>query len=60
MRTVYVPRDTTALALGAERVARAIADEAARRGEDVRIARNGSRGLSWLEPLVEEIGRAHV
>jgi formate dehydrogenase iron-sulfur subunit len=53
MTTVYVPRDTTALALGAERVARAIADEAARRGDDVRIARNGSRGLAWLEPLVE-------
>jgi formate dehydrogenase iron-sulfur subunit len=53
MTTVYVPRDTTALALGAERVARAIAEEAVRRGEDVRIARNGSRGLSWLEPLVE-------
>lgn len=53
MTTVYVPRDTTALALGAERVARAIADEAARRGAELRIARNGSRGLSWLEPLVE-------
>jgi formate dehydrogenase iron-sulfur subunit len=53
MITVYVPRDTTALALGAERVANAIAYEAARRGAEVRIARNGSRGLSWLEPLVE-------
>jgi formate dehydrogenase iron-sulfur subunit len=55
MTTVYVPRDTTALALGADRVAQAIAEEAARRGEEVRIARNGSRGLYWLEPLVEVV-----
>jgi formate dehydrogenase iron-sulfur subunit len=51
--TVYVPRDASALALGAERVARAIADAAARAGADVRIVRNGSRGMCWLEPLVE-------
>jgi formate dehydrogenase iron-sulfur subunit len=51
--TVYIPRDAGALALGAEATARAIAAEAARRGEDVRIVRNGSRGMFWLEPLVE-------
>ncbi len=51
--TVFVPRDSAALAAGAEAVARAIADEAARRGEPVRMVRNGSRGLLWLEPLVE-------
>ncbi|WOB07116.1 formate dehydrogenase beta subunit [Piscinibacter gummiphilus] len=51
--TVYVPRDSAALAVGADRVARRIADEAARRGLDVHIVRNGSRGLFWLEPLVE-------
>jgi formate dehydrogenase iron-sulfur subunit len=50
---VYVPRDATALSLGAESVARAIAAEASRRGADVEIVRNGSRGLFWLEPLVE-------
>lgn len=50
---VYVPRDATALSLGAESVARAIAAEAARRGITVQIVRNGSRGLFWLEPLVE-------
>ena len=48
-----MPRDAAALSLGAEAVARAIADEAARRGIDVPIVRNGSRGLFWLEPLVE-------
>lgn len=51
--TVYVPRDSAALAVGADRVARRIADEAARRGADVKLVRNGSRGLFWLEPLVE-------
>jgi len=51
--TVYVPRDSAALAVGAERVARRIAVEAAARGIDVQVVRNGSRGLFWLEPLVE-------
>jgi formate dehydrogenase iron-sulfur subunit len=51
--TIYVPRDATAKALGAERVAAAIAAEAARRDLAVRLVRNGSRGLFWLEPLVE-------
>ena len=51
--TVYVPRDAAALAVGADRVARHIADEAARRGVEVNLVRNGSRGLFWLEPLVE-------
>lgn len=51
--TVYVPRDSAALAVGADRVARAIATQAAERGLDVHIVRNGSRGLFWLEPLVE-------
>ena len=51
--TVYVPRDSTALALGADDVAKAILFEAASRGADVRIVRNGSRGMFWLEPMVE-------
>ncbi len=51
--TVFVPRDSTALALGADEVAAAIAAEAERRGIAVRIVRNGSRGMFWLEPLVE-------
>ena len=51
--TIFVPRDSAALAVGADAVARAIAAEAARRGEPVRLVRNGSRGLLWLEPLVE-------
>lgn len=51
--TLHVPCDATAKALGAERVAAAISAEAARRNLAVRIVRNGSRGLFWLEPLVE-------
>jgi formate dehydrogenase iron-sulfur subunit len=50
---IFVPRDSTALALGADAVAAAIAQEAARRQLDVVIVRNGTRGLLWLEPLVE-------
>lgn len=51
--TLYVPGDAAALALGADAVAAAIDREARRRGSEVRIVRNGSRGLFWLEPLVE-------
>ncbi|OZI62348.1 formate dehydrogenase beta subunit [Bordetella genomosp. 11] len=51
--TVYVPCDAAALAVGADDVVRAVQAQAARRGETVRIVRNGSRGLLWLEPLVE-------
>ncbi len=50
---VFVPSDTTARSLGADAVAAAIAAEADRRGAKIEIIRNGSRGLYWLEPLVE-------
>lgn len=50
---VYVPRDAIALALGADEVAEQIASEAAARGLEVQVVRNGSRGLFWLEPMVE-------
>jgi formate dehydrogenase iron-sulfur subunit len=50
---VYVPADSTALAMGAERVATGLRDEALKRGQDLQIVRNGSRGMYWLEPLVE-------
>ena len=50
---VFVPIDSSALAVGAEAVAQAIAREARARGVDVKIIRNGSRGMVWLEPLVE-------
>ena len=50
---IYVPRDAAALSVGADRTAQAIVAEAQRRGIAVELIRNGSRGLLWLEPLVE-------
>jgi formate dehydrogenase iron-sulfur subunit len=50
---IYVPCDAAALSVGAEAVAQAIAQEAAQRGVAIEIIRNGSRGMLWLEPLVE-------
>ena len=55
--TVFVPRDTAARSLGADDVARAVESTAARRGRSITLVRNGSRGLYWLEPLIEvEVG----
>ena len=51
--TVYIPRDAAAVSVGAHAVAREISQEIVRRRLDVRIVRNGSRGMLWLEPLVE-------
>jgi formate dehydrogenase iron-sulfur subunit len=53
--TVYVPADSAASSVGAEDVAQSIARLAAARGEPVDIVRNGSRGMFWLEPLVEVV-----
>ncbi|MEO5853820.1 MAG: NADH-ubiquinone oxidoreductase-F iron-sulfur binding region domain-containing protein [Nocardioides sp.] len=45
--TVYVPGDAAAVSVGADEVA--VAFEAA----GARVVRTGSRGMLWLEPLVE-------
>jgi len=50
---IYVPRDSAALAVGADEVAEAIVQQAASRGQSIELVRNGSRGLLWLEPMVE-------
>jgi len=50
---IYVPLDSVAVALGADLLVSALQAEAFRRGVDVEIIRNGSRGMVWLEPLVE-------
>ena len=50
---IFVPADTTARSLGADEVAAAITAEAQKRGVAITLVRNGSRGLYWLEPLVE-------
>ena len=53
MIKIYVPKDSAARAVGADEVADAIMAEAASRKIDVKVIRNGSRGLLWLEPFVE-------
>ena len=45
---VYVPRDAAALALGADAVASLLSQAG-----EVELVRTGSRGLFWLEPMVE-------
>ena len=50
---IYVPRDSAALALGADEVAALIVLEARKRKVDIELVRNSSRGMFWLEPLVE-------
>ncbi|WP_409562506.1 formate dehydrogenase beta subunit [Hyphomicrobium sp. MC8b] len=53
MIRVFVPRDAAALSVGADEVAAAITKEAKSRNLDIQIVRNGSRGMLFLEPLVE-------
>jgi len=50
---IFVPRDAGALALGSDAVERAIVAAIRRRNLDVDIVRTGSRGLFWLEPMLE-------
>ena len=55
MKTVkiFVPRDSAALALGADEVAKSLLEKGRHRGLSIELIRNGSRGMFWLEPLVE-------
>lgn len=46
---IYVPCDTTAISLGANDIVQRIRALA----PDMPIKRNGTRGLFWLEPLIE-------
>ncbi len=52
---IFVPRDSAAVAVGAEEVVAALHEAAAARGVSIDVVRNGSRGLHWLEPLVEVV-----
>ncbi|MDA0237092.1 MAG: formate dehydrogenase, partial [Proteobacteria bacterium] len=57
---IFVPRDSSAIGLGANKVAEALTRVAQSTKADVQVVRNGSRGLIWMEPLVEvetEAGR---
>ena len=50
---IFVPRDATAIAVGADEVVAAFEQIAEKRGLPIEIVRTGSRGLHWLEPMVE-------
>jgi formate dehydrogenase iron-sulfur subunit len=50
---VFVSRDAGAVAVGADEVALVLGLAAAKRGLEIEIVRTGSRGLYWLEPMVE-------
>jgi formate dehydrogenase iron-sulfur subunit len=50
---IFISRDSGALCVGAEQVACAFRKAFEKRGAQVEIIRTGSRGLYWLEPLVE-------
>ena len=50
---IFVPRDSAALAAGADEVVSRLQHEIAQRGLSVEIVRNSSRGMFWLEPLLE-------
>ena len=61
MRRLYVPGDSAALSVGADEIANAITEQIKRRGLDFAVIRNGSRGMFWLEPLVEvETGQGRI
>ncbi|MCG7393818.1 NADH-quinone oxidoreductase subunit NuoF [Microvirga sp. ACRRW] len=53
MTRIFISRDSASVSVGAARIAKLIADEAAIRGVTLEIVSTGSRGLFWLEPLVE-------
>lgn len=53
MTKVFVSMDSAAISMGANDVAQAISEQAVKAGLDVTVVRNGSRGMLWLEPLVE-------
>jgi len=53
MVRVFISCDTTACAVGADKVATEVMSEAQQRGLEVEVIRNGSRGAFWLEPLLE-------
>jgi formate dehydrogenase iron-sulfur subunit len=50
---IYISSDSGALCMGAEEVATAFREAFEKHGLDIDIVRTGSRGLYWLEPLVE-------
>lgn len=50
---IFVPQDSAACSVGANEVAAALAEH-----PGIRVVRNGSRGMLWMEPLVEVVTAA--
>jgi formate dehydrogenase iron-sulfur subunit len=50
---IFISRDAGAVAVGADEVASMLEQAAGERGVAVEIVRTGSRGLYWLEPMLE-------
>ncbi len=50
---LFLPRESVAVALGADKLAGALLSEAKSRNEDIQLVRTGSRGAFWAEPLLE-------
>ncbi len=53
MMRLYIPRDAAAIAVGADEVVAQLELAATKHGVSIEIIRTGSRGLCWLEPMVE-------
>ena len=53
MRKLFIPNDTSAVAMGSNLVANRFEELIKNKSLDIQIIRNGSRGMFWLEPLVE-------
>lgn len=53
MTRIFIPKDAAALAVGADKVAAKIESEARARSASAEIIRTGSRGMFFLEPLIE-------
>lgn len=50
---IFIPRDTTACSLGADSVAAVVQQAIVEKQLPLQVVRNGSRGLYWLEPMIE-------
>ncbi len=57
---IYISNDTAALSVGSDETTLKFLYELEKKNKKIEVIRNGSRGLFWLEPLVEfdtDVGR---
>jgi formate dehydrogenase iron-sulfur subunit len=50
---IYIARETSARSVGADDIAQQLQALTRQAGLDIEIIRHGSRGMTWLEPLLE-------